>query len=137
MRRLALVLVAACAAPAAHRQVLTATTPPPPAQPAVAPKPAPPPAEDIPKLRLPRIFTPTGYDAKLVIDPAKPTFQGSIAIHGTVSAPTDVVWLHGRHLTITDAHGLSVTPRGDDLLEVRGTFAPGDATITLDYTGEI
>jgi alanyl aminopeptidase len=136
MRRLALVLVAACSAPAARRQVLTTPPPPPPPKVVEAPKP-PPPADEVPKLRLPRVFTPTSYDAKLVIDPAKPTFSGSIVIHGTVSATTDVVWLHGRHLKITDAHGLAVTPRGDDLLEVRGTFAPGDATIALDYTGEI
>jgi alanyl aminopeptidase len=99
--------------------------------------PPPPPAPEVPTLRLPRVFTPTGYTAKLVLEPTKPTFTGSIEIRGTVSAPTDVVWLHGRHLTITDAHGFTVTPRGDDLLEVRGTFAPGDATIALDYTGEI
>ena len=132
-------LVAACSAPAARRQVLTTTPPPPPPPPVVeAPKPPPPPpASDVPKLRLPRVFTPTSYDARLEIDPASPTFKGSIAIHGTVSAATDVVWLHGRHLTISDAHGLTVTPRGDDLLEVRGAFVPGDSTITLDYTGEI
>ena len=79
----------------------------------------------MPTLRLPRVFTPTGYEAKLVIDPSKPTFSGSIKIAGTVSQPTEIVWLHGRHLTITNAHGLTVTPRGEDLLEVRGAFQPG------------
>ena len=130
--RLALVaLVAACSAPTAHRQVLA---PQPPV--ALAPKPPPPPS-DMPTLRLPRVFTPTAYEAKLVIDPSKPTFSGSIKIAGTVSQATEVVWLHGRHLTITNAHGLAVTPRGEDLLEVRGAFQPGAATIELDYTGEV
>jgi alanyl aminopeptidase len=133
--RIALVaLVAACSAPAARRQVLTAQ-PPAPAPVAVeAPKPPP---TDVPALRLPRVFTPTGYEARLVIDPAKPTFSGSIKIAGTVAQATEVVWLHGRHLMITNAHGLTVTPRGEDLLEVRGAFQPGPATIELDYTGEI
>ena len=138
MRKLALLaLLAACPAgtppPAvpAPQPVAVATTPAP------APKPAPPPASDQPTLRLPRIFKPTGYTARLVIDPSKSTFSGSISIAGEVSAKTDVIWLHGRHLTITNAGSTTVTPRGEDLLEVRGDFEPGPLTLAFDYTGEV
>lgn len=105
--------------------------------PAPAPKPAPPPASDQPTLRLPRIFKPTGYTATLAIDPSSTTFAGAISITGEVSAKTDVIWLHGRHLTITNAGSTTVTPRGDDLLEVRGDFEPGPLTLAFNYTGEI
>src|ERR1700704_6078526 len=53
-----------------------------------------------PKLRLPKNFTPTGYTAKLSIDPAKPVFDGAITIAGNVSERSSVIWLHGRHLTV-------------------------------------
>ncbi|HSN27562.1 MAG TPA: M1 family metallopeptidase [Kofleriaceae bacterium] len=137
MRMLALVaLLAACPAgtppPAAPAPQPVAVTPPS----TPAPPPAPP-ASDVPALRLPRIFKPMGYTAKLVIDPSKPTFAGSISIAGEVSEKTNVIWLHGRHLTITNAGATTVTPRGDDLLEVRGDFEPGPLTLSFDYTGEI
>jgi len=91
----------------------------------------------MPALRLPRIFKPTSYTAQLVIDPTKSTFGGSIMITGDVSERTPVIWLHGRHLKINDSSGITVTPRGEDLLELRGDFRPGPLKITLDYTGEI
>lgn len=37
-----------------------------------------------PTLRLPRNFVPTGYSARLDIDPAKTAFDGSIEIAGVV-----------------------------------------------------
>ena len=37
------------------------------------------------------------------IDPAKPTFEGSITITGEISIATSVIWLHGRHLTVKKA----------------------------------
>jgi alanyl aminopeptidase len=105
-----------------------------------------------PTLRLPRNFTPTGYTAHLAIDPRKPTFDGSIQIAGTVSEASSVIWLHGRHLTIhaasaepVNAYGvpkaprLTVTPRGDDLLEIHADppLAAGAWVLSFDYTGEI
>jgi alanyl aminopeptidase len=139
---LALATVVACSAPPARRQLLTLpqpVAPPPPAPPPtpVVAQPTPPPASDMPTLRLPRIFKPTGYTAHLVLDPSKSTFTGSIEITGEVSERTPVIWLHGRHLKITNSPGFTATPRGDDLLELRGDFAPGPLTLAMDYTGEI
>ena len=116
-----------------------------------------------PTLRLPRNFLPTGYTARLAIDPSKTSFEGSIAIAGTVSERSAVIWLHGRHLKIAKAVArpaseqasctrdskdkescsidvpLTVTAKADDLLEIRPQH-PMDAgawTLMFDYEGEI
>jgi hypothetical protein len=57
----------------------------------------------VPTLRLPRNFLPASYTATLAIDPARSSFDGTIAIAGNVSEPSSVIWLHGRHLKITRA----------------------------------
>ena len=100
-----------------------------------------------PTLRLPKNFVPTGYAARLEIDPAKDTFGGSIAIAGVIDQPTTVIWLHGRRLAVARATAtkgseevaLRVTPRGEDLLEVRAAqpLDPGAWTLMLDYAGEL
>jgi alanyl aminopeptidase len=100
-----------------------------------------------PPLRLPTNFVPTGYQARLAIDPAAPTFDGEIAIAGTITARSAVVWLHGRGLDVTDAVArqgaveipLAVAPRGDDLLELTAA-APlpvGAWTLALRYRGVV
>jgi alanyl aminopeptidase len=139
------ILLAACPAP----------NPPPraPAPPVAAtidaPAPAAPPvpSDETPKLRLPRAFLPTAYAAKLAIDPDKPTFEGEIAIDGSVAESTSVIWLHGYHLTIHSAKAtregtsiaVAVTPHGEELLELRpeSPLAPGSWQLALDYTGSI
>jgi alanyl aminopeptidase len=114
----------------------------------------PPPAADRilepaePALRLPRNFLPVRYAATLAIDPARDGFDGRIAITGTVSERSLVIWLHGHHLTIRratahrDAAGgtdveLTATPHGDELLELRAAtpLDAGSWTLALDYTG--
>jgi alanyl aminopeptidase len=98
-----------------------------------------------PALRLPRTFLPTGYAATLAIDPARPGFDGTIAITGNVSERSKVIWLHGRHLTIKRAIAtrggtevaLTATPHGDELLAFRAAapLAAGAWTLTIDYAG--
>jgi alanyl aminopeptidase len=142
------IVLAACPAP----EPAIIPTPPAPAPPVVVqppPAPVPPgPGDDVPKLRLPRLFVPASYVARLTIDPAKPTFTGSIAITGDIPVATSVIWLHGRHLTVKRATAtgtanmaieLHVTPRGEDRLELQadGALAPGAWQLALDYTGQI
>jgi alanyl aminopeptidase len=105
-----------------------------------------------PALRLARNFLPIGYTARLAIDPAKPTFDGAITIDGTVSERSSVLWLHGRDLQITRAAAsqgdpfasprgisaaLTVTPRGEDLLEIHADppLEPGPWQLVFEYTG--
>src|SRR5207237_9409026 len=66
---------------------------------------------------------------------------------GTVAERSSVIWLHGRHLTIARATAqlggteiaLAVTPKADDLLEVRAAqpLEPGAWTLSFDYVGEL
>lgn len=107
----------------------------------------PPLAPPQPTLRLPTNFVPTGYEARLAIDPAAPTFDGEIAIAGTIAARSTVVWLHGRGLEVTAAVArqgaaevaLAVAPRGDDLLELTAAapLPAGAWTLALRYRGVI
>ncbi len=99
-----------------------------------------------PTLRLPRNFLPTGYTARLAIDPSKQGFAGTVAIAGTISERSAVLWLHGRDLKISKATAkqgttevaITVTPKAEDLLEIRPQ-QPLDAgvwTLAFDYTGD-
>ena len=146
------VLLAACPAPLPPPVAQVTIAPPPPdAAPVPSTTGAEPPQ---PTLRLPKNFVPTSYAAKLSIDPAQPTFEGSIVIEGDVRERSSVIWLHGRHLAVhrgTASHGdpyatpamtpmvLTVTPHGEDLLELRTESAlePGTWRLQLDYTGEL
>ncbi|MEO6776086.1 MAG: M1 family metallopeptidase [Kofleriaceae bacterium] len=149
------VVLAACPAPAPVTPAPRSPAPPvvvvaPPAP--VSPA-APVTGDEAPKLRLPRLFVPASYAARLTIDPARPGFEGSITITGDIPVATSVIWLHGRHLTVKQATAtgasapsgapgpvaLHVTPRGEDLLELRAdaALAPGTWQLALAYTGEI
>jgi cytosol alanyl aminopeptidase len=99
-----------------------------------------------PTVRLPRNFLPTAYDLKLDIDPAKPKFAGTVAIAGKVSERSSVIWLHGFHLDVKKAVAkgpreiaLTVTPKGEDFLEIRASepLDAGTWTLELAYTGEL
>ena len=144
------VFLAACPAPV---PLVTITPPPPPdAAPAASSMAGLEPPQ--PTLRLPKNFVPTSYAATLSIDPAQPTFDGTIAIAGEIRERSSVIWLHGRHLAVHHAVAtqgdryakpvgtaveLTVTPRGNDLLEVRAARAlePGAWHLDFDYSGEI
>jgi len=95
----------------------------------------------MPTLRLPKTFAPSGYTATLAIDPARVGFDGVIAITGEVKERTPVIWLHGKDLTIKKASSpqgaVTITPRGDDLLEVRGAFEPGALQLDIEYAGKL
>jgi alanyl aminopeptidase len=92
-----------------------------------------------PTLRLPKTFVEKSVAATLAIDPAKTGFSGSIALTGEVTEAAPVIWLHGKGLTINKATAngapITATPRGEDLLELRGAVTPGPLVLALDYTG--
>jgi aminopeptidase N len=117
---------------------------------AAPPAPAPPVAAATPPvLRLPKTFVPTSYEARLAIDPSQTTFEGSIIIHGEVTEPASLVWLHGRHLAVRRAEAtpegggrpvpLATQARAEDLLEVRASapLSPGAWSLHFDYGGEV
>src|ERR1043165_3387763 len=100
-----------------------------------------------PTLRLPRNFLPTGYAARLELDPASAGVEGAIQITGNVSEKSLVIWLNARGLTVHKARAqragqpdvaLTATPKGEDFLELRAA-EPLDAgawTLGIDYAGK-
>jgi cytosol alanyl aminopeptidase len=98
-------------------------------------------------VRLPRTFTPIAYRAHLAVDPEKSNFDGSMTIDGELTEATSRFWLHGRDLAIHLASAvpvtgssvvpLEVTPRGEDVLELRAgsSLAPGGWSISIQYAG--
>ncbi|MBA3463790.1 MAG: M1 family metallopeptidase [Deltaproteobacteria bacterium] len=100
-----------------------------------------------PTLRLPRNFVPTGYAARLDIDPAKTKFDGSIAITGVIDQTSSVIWLHGYKLKVGKATAtkesseiaITVTNVGEDLLQLRASkpLEAGEWTLMMDYAGEL
>ncbi|SEM23475.1 alanyl aminopeptidase [Stigmatella aurantiaca] len=101
--------------------------------------PAPPP----PGLRLPGTVRPTGYTAQLTVDPAQPTFQGVVEISLELSAPTSVLWLHGKDLTVKGAvltqagkavAGTAAVAPGSLLgITLASPVAPGPASLRITY----
>jgi alanyl aminopeptidase len=144
VRSVLVCLVAACGA--ARPSPDLNAPPAPPAPPRVA-EPPPAPALDPPQptLRLPRNFVPTGYRARLAIDPASDGFTGSIEIDGDIRERSRGLWLHGRGLQVTAAKvtrpggsvAVEVAAAGDDLLSLHPAqpLDPGPVTIALDYRG--
>src|ERR1043166_4341434 len=96
-------LIAACGSTPKPRPDLTA--PQPASQPSADPATSTAAELDPPQptLRLPRNFVPTGYRARLAIDPASDGFTGSIEIDGDIRERSKRVWLHGRALKVTAA----------------------------------
>src|SRR6185369_4975586 len=114
----AVAVISACGSPP-PAQLPTRPPPPPAAAPAVDPP--------QPTLRLPRNFVPTGYRARLAIDPAKPSFGGAIEITGDIAERSQravaLGRLRGRHggAAAVQPHalralGVDVTAAGEDLL---------------------
>jgi cytosol alanyl aminopeptidase len=101
-----------------------------------------------PTLRLPRNFLPTGYAARLAIDPASTGFEGSIQIAGNLAEKSRVIWLNARRLKFHKAVArrsgqpdvvLAATPKGEDFLELRAPHGldAGAWTLAIDYAGEL
>ena len=128
-------------APSPARGPAPPPSPTAPVEPAPAADPLAPPA-----LRLPRVFEPASYAARLAIDPKRPDFRGAIAIVGEVRERAPVIWLHGHRLDVARAVArgaggaevaIAVTAHAPDLLALRPArpLEPGAWTLELDYAG--
>jgi len=136
-------VLAACSAPSASRPVLA-----PPSrvdEPTLPARPVPPAS-----LRLPAGVAPTGYQLALAIDPEQSEFRGTVEIGLSLSAPTDVIWLHAVALTIESATltvdgapaGGAIEVVADEAHARIGLALPrvvpaGAATVRLGYRGTI
>ncbi len=100
-----------------------------------------------PTLRLPRNFVPTANAVRMVIDPSKPGFTGTIEITGHASERSAVIWLHSRELEIVKATAkqagteIALAPTRhdkDELLELRAAtpLDVGVWTVAIEYAGK-
>jgi alanyl aminopeptidase len=97
--------------------------------------------------RLPPEVRPIHVALSLVIDPEKPTFQGTIDLAVQLDDARDIVWIHGRDLrpsrvTIAREGGPpietrwdQVTPAGLVALRPEERIEPGKAVIHVEYEG--
>ena len=101
----------------------------------------------LPVGRLPPEVRPLHVRLDLVVDPEKPSFQGSIDLTIQLDDARDIVWIHGRDLrpsrvTITPEGGAplstkwdQVTPAGLVALRPAERVARGNAVIHVEYEG--
>ncbi len=100
-----------------------------------------------PKLRLDDTARPTHYAARITVNPAEPTFQGSIDIDLKVNRATSTLWLNGTELTVQKAAftvgGATVPARvvagGEDFIgfAVDQPLRPGAAKLHVEWKGNL
>jgi alanyl aminopeptidase len=100
---------------------------------------------DPPTGQLPKGVSPLRYRLDLDIDPTEERFAGTVEIDVSLSASTDLLWLHGQGLLVDEAS----VRQGDE--DISATFeqktdsgvaaftparqlAPGEATLRIVYT---
>jgi alanyl aminopeptidase len=102
------------------------------------------PAEPVPKGPLPRDAHPTRERLALTVDPEAERFGGTATIDVTLDRPRDVLWLHGRGLSVTSCE--LALPGGEQVAATWSEVDPsgvarvslahavsGNATLTLVY----
>ena len=102
-----------------------------------------------PKVRLAEVqdVSPTHYRVTLDLDPAKPTFGGTIVIQVRIDKPAQTLWLNASRIAVQEASAAvagktwqaKAIPGGDDFLGLRfdSPLPPGAAELRIRYTGEV
>lgn len=107
---------------------------------------------DPPKLRLPGDAAPVRYEVEMTLDPALPTFSGSVAVQLEARRATRVVWLHAQGLMIKSASftrggGAAASAAAVRVLDGKEPFAgfvlpeemspESGGVLKIDYEGKI
>ena len=100
--------------------------------------------------RLPRSVTPSRYAIELRLDPAAPTFDGTVDVSVTVHESVGEIVLNGTEITVhagalldAEGHAIEVekvvpdAEAGRLTLELPSVLAPGDYTMRLAFTGRL
>jgi len=77
----------------------------------------------VPTGPLPRNLVPSLVKLELTLDPKQARFSGRTRIEAAVAAPTDVIWMHGRDLTIGRAEAVLASGK-------RIKLVPSDAHVS-------
>lgn len=103
-------------------------------------------AQSAPTGKLPEGVTPTRYQLDLDVAPEIERFSGEVRIDVTLDSATQVIWLHGRGLEVTNAHALisngtriaatyaEVEDSGVVKLETERAIGPGSVTLIIPYS---
>ncbi|MCK5860615.1 M1 family metallopeptidase [Abyssibacter sp.] len=98
----------------------------------------------IPRGRLGDAVVPTAYALNLNIDPDADRFSGRVIIDVRIAEPVDVIYLHGKNLTVSAAtlsagetliaaEYAQVDPSGVARLSLPISVSAGQARLTIDY----
>ncbi|MGJ8562585.1 MAG: M1 family metallopeptidase [Alphaproteobacteria bacterium] len=104
----------------------------------------------VPHAQLGGNVIPSAYRLDLVINPDDAAFKGVVEIDVDIKAPTDKIWLHGKHMTVTGAAAIwpdgaseplmftelseSEAPSGIAFLSAEKPLPVGKTTLRLPYT---
>lgn len=109
-----LLLLSACSAPVEGDQTATASH-----------------QDTIPHAQLGDNVTPLEYRLDMVMNPDDTHFKGVVEIDVNIAKPTQKIWLHGKHMTVTDA---VATQSNGDLIDLTFTELPtADAPSGVAY----
>lgn len=100
-----------------------------------------------PGFELPSGVVPRQYIVSLNIDPAMPTFEGSIQIRIEVMTARNVIWLNAKEISVLSAsietaghtYPARATAVDDEFLalEFASSIEPGPATLSLTYKAQL
>lgn len=100
---------------------------------------------EAPAGQLPEGVAPTHYDLDFKVDPDQERFSGETDIDITLAQPTDLIWMHGRDLNVTNvtfttadgeqigASYEQVLPSGVSKLTLTEAAPAGDAVLHFEY----
>ncbi|MBL4870131.1 MAG: M1 family metallopeptidase [Robiginitomaculum sp.] len=89
--------------------------------------------DSVPHAQLGDNVIPVSYNLDLRIDPRQDGFSGVVSIVVDIKKPTQKIWLHGQHITVSNGHAVLADGRSVDLTytEVDLKIAPsGVASLT-------
>ena len=104
--------------------------------------------DEIPHAQLPGNVVPQSYRVDMKMDPDAEGFSGVVEIDVEIMKPTDKIWLHGKHMTVSSATAMIVgeqkpltftemsaedAPSGVANLTSETVLPAGKATLRMEY----
>lgn len=106
-------------------------------------------AQSLPTGMLPDGVMPVSYELDLHVTPEEKGFSGEVHIAVVIEKPTQLIWMHGQGLHVTESYVQSagknriaasyseIDDTGIVKLETATVVEPGDATIVIKYDGQL
>jgi len=75
--------------------------------------------DEIPHAQLPGNVVPQSYRIDMKMDPDAEGFSGVVEIDVEILKPTDKIWLHGKHMTVSSAYLIKRQPTKDEVYDMQ------------------